>query len=279
MASNTYNIPINGSWSATYPLTLTARVASDTQGNARKVTASLSVRANGEGFSDYNNAWEGNLQGYISIDGSDSAHVQIQTIPTSGESVSLGSHSAYVTAGRTITVKGWFYSAYSESFMPKQGWSSVSVSLDIQALQSEIKEAADFTLEDSFSVKTEKHDSSFTDELKIKVGASLIKTVENYQSEAQIRLDNSELLSAYEALGEENSADVVFELSTKSGESPVGTSSESVTATAGGTVRIKVGGEWKRGLPWIKKDGSWKRAAANVKAGENWKRGEGAGYA
>lgn len=274
MATNTYNIPINGSWSATYPLTLTASVASDTQGNTRKVTASLSIRANGEGFSDYNNAWEGHLQGYISIDGKDSSHVQIQTIPTSGASVSLGSHSAYVTAGRTITVKGWFYSAYSESFMPKQGWSSVSVSLDVAALQSELKEADDFVLEDSFSVKTEKYNSSFKDELKIKVGNTVVKTVEDYQSEAEIRLTGDELLSAYKALGEENTVSAVFELSTKNGENLVGTSSKTVNATAKGTVKVKADGEWKRGLVWLKKNGSWKRAVANAKVGENWKRGE-----
>ena len=274
MATNTYNIPINGSWSATYPLTLTASVAGDTQGNTRKVTASLSIRANGEGFSDYNNAWEGNLQGYISIDGKDSSHVQIQTIPTSGASVSLGSHSAYVTAGRTVTVKGWFYSAYSENFMPKQGWSSVSVSLDVAALQSELKEADDFVLEDSFSVKTEKYNSSFKDELKIKVGNNVVKTVEDYQSEAEIKLTGDELLSAYKALGEENTASAVFELSTENGENLVGTSSKTVNATAKGTVKVKADGEWKRGLVWLKKNGSWKRAVANTKVGENWKRGE-----
>lgn len=274
MATNTYNIPINGNWSATYPLTLTASVTSDTQGNTRKVSASLSIRANGEGFSDYNNAWEGNLQGYISIDGKDSSRVQIQTIPTSGASVSLGSYSAYVTAGRTITVKGWFYSAYSESFMPKQGWSSVSINLNIEPLKSTIISAVDFTIEDSLSLTINKFNPDFTDTLLIKIGEDVIKSINSYTSNESILFSPNELLSIYELIGNNKKSETfTFILNTRSTDSLIGTSSASATGTIKGTIKINIDGKWERGVPWVNINGSWKRGVAQVNSSGTWKRG------
>ncbi len=77
---------------------------------------------------------------------------------------------------------------------------SYSVSYIAYSYVSVITSAQDFNLEDAFSVATNKYVSAYQDDLNIKIGSTLIKTVGNYTSGSEVFLTDSELLSAYEAI-------------------------------------------------------------------------------
>lgn len=47
----------------------------------------------------------------------------------------------------------------------------------------------------------------------------------------------------------------------------------SIITTEPNTARIKVGGEWKSGVPYIKVGGAWKRGEIYIKQGGIWKKG------
>lgn len=130
-----------------------------------------------------------------------------------------------------------------------------------------------FNLEDTFSVPITKYSTSFVDNLTIKIGSTTIHTEPNYTSGAAINLSDTEILSAYNALGSNMSGSVIFELVTTSGGTQIGTSSGAATGIAAGTAYIKVGGHWTRAVPHIKAGGVWKKAVMLMKD-TTWKRGK-----
>lgn len=255
-------------------MNLSASLTGNTKGNEREVSATLSLYFADSGYGSYAYA---PVKYTLSVGGSEKAS-WAPTEVSEGEQKSL-SWKGYITASQTIEVKGAAYTAWADANFsyppnPQNGGNTLSLSLALPALQSEIKEADDFVLEDCFKVKTEKHDPSFTDNLQIKIDGTLIKSLPNYQSEDEIKLTSEELLSAYEALGEKNAENAIFLLTTQNGSSTVGTSQKEVIAKAEGTIRVLDSNKWHRGMCYIKKNGTWKKAVANVKADGKWKRGE-----
>lgn len=150
---------------------------------------------------------------------------------------------------------------------------SGSVTFDTISRPSEIGTISDFNLEDTFSVPVDKKSTSFTDDLVIKQGSTVIKTVLNYTGGANINLTDSELFTAYNVI--DKSAVFTFETTTKIGSTTVGTDSATATGTAAGTAYIKIEDSWRRAIPYIRVNGVWKKAIANVKSGGSWKRGIG----
>lgn len=147
-------------------------------------------------------------------------------------------------------------------------------SVAVPPAASVIGSIADFNFEDAFSVPVTKYAPSFTDTLKIYIGAACIKTVDNYCGNETIALTDAELLSAYGATAYgQSTASVTFATATKSAEETIGMSAGAAVGTAAGTARINDGGTWKRGVVWINADGAWKRAIANVNGAGVWKRG------
>ncbi|MEL7569437.1 MAG: hypothetical protein AAGU14_02640 [Eubacteriaceae bacterium] len=153
------------------------------------------------------------------------------------------------------------------------GTGSGTVAFDTIPRASEIGTISNFNLEDTFSVPIDKKSSSFTDDLVIKQGETVIKTITDYASGANINLTDAELLNAYNAI--DKTAAFTFETTTKSGSTTIGTDSAEATGIAAGTAYIKTGGSWKRALPYLKVNGVWEKAIANIKSGGSWKRGIG----
>ena len=106
------------------------------------------------------------------------------------------------------------------------------------------------------------------------IGATTIKTVDNYIGSTFVTLTNQELIAAYNAMGGNNSESAAFKVTTKKGSEIIGTSPYSyTTAHIAGTVKINITGEWKSGILWMKVGGIWKRAVINVKSENGWERG------
>ena len=146
---------------------------------------------------------------------------------------------------------------------------------DVIPRGSVINSVSNFNLEDSFSVSVTKYSSSFTDTLAIKYGGTTIKTITGYTSGASINLSDTEILTAYNALGTNTSGTFTFNLTTKSGSTTIGTDSDTATGTARGTMQINVNGVWKRAVPHINVGGTWKRCVVYFNDNGNWERGIG----
>ncbi len=145
-------------------------------------------------------------------------------------------------------------------------------SVAVPAAASVIGTVDDFNFEDSFTVPVTKYDASFTDTLTIKIGDTLIKTVADHDTDTAVTLTDAEILAAYNAL-EASTATVTFTTTTKNGETTIGTSTKTATGTAAGTVRLNVGGTWKRCVVWVNVSGAWKRAVMHINVAGTWKRG------
>ncbi len=270
-----YEIPINGAWGATYLLTLTLSQSDKTSSGKTEESASLSIYAKGEGFYNYNNAWEENLFGYIKIGDETSPKWQIQTIPTDGTPVSLGEFSAYVKGGGEIEVKGFFYCAYSESFMPKFGLSSVSSSLWVDSALVEIEPVLekDFSLEDGFNLKLSGLCGSLSCNLLVECEGEIIKTIENCSDNVSFSFSPKELSKIYSALSDEGKAQLTLKAITKENESELGQFALKLTVSSSGNIWLFQNNEWRRAAAIIGKLSKPNRGVAVVFCGGNWKRG------
>ena len=152
---------------------------------------------------------------------------------------------------------------------------STTFTLDTNPRGSVINSVSNFNLEDTFSVSVTKYSSSFTDTLAIKYGGTTIKTITGYTSGASINLSDTEILTAYNALGSNMSGTFTFNLTTKSGSTTIGTDSDTATGTAKGTMYINSGGTWKRTVPHRNVSGAWKKCIAYINSGGTWKRCKG----
>lgn len=97
---------------------------------------------------------------------------------------------------------------------------------------SEIVSVANFNVEDTFSVTTDKKALSFTDTLSIAVGGQTVKTISNYTSGDDITFTDEEQLAIYNLINDWDDT-FTFTLSTYNGGTLIG----SDTATATGTIK------------------------------------------
>lgn len=253
-------------------MTLSADFTGKTSGNTREVKAVLSLYFSDSAYGAYAYA---PVTYAVKIPGSSAS----EWAPTRVErsNTYTVTKTAYVPAGQTVSIQGYAYVSWSGADFsyppnPNNGGSSVSVSLTSEALQSVINTVNGFVLEDSFSVETTKHDSTFTDRLDIKINNEVIKSISDYTSGSAVQLTDSELLNAYAELNGDNKASVTFTLTTMNGSTEVGSDGKTSEGTAKGTARIKTANGWKRGIVWIKTSNNWKRAIIKVNSG-GWKRG------
>lgn len=249
---------------------LSASLTDKTQENKREVHAQVQITFSDSGYGSY---------AYAPV----TYVLQINNVtvdswaPTSVSKTSYSlSGNLYVEAGQTINVKAYAYVSWSGADFnyppnPNNGGSAVSVAVALKAVKSVISRVNDFILEDTFSVGITSYESSFNHKLDIKIGESLIKSITNYKSNDEIRLNTDEILLSYENIPT-SSAECKFILSTLNNTSTVGTDEKTATAKIKGNAKIKVGGEWKRGLVWVKSGNAWKRGVIMIKQG-TWKRG------
>lgn len=249
---------------------LSASLTGKTQGNTREVHAQVQINFVDSGYGSY---------AYAPV----TYVLQINDVtvdswsPTSVNKTSYSlSGNLYVNAGQTINVKAYAYVSWSGANFnyppnPNNGGSSVSVAMVLESVKSVISEVNDFVLENAFSVGITSYDDSFEHKLDIKIGENLIKSISNYKSNNEISLNTDEILLSYKNIPT-SSAECKFILSTLNGTSTVGTDEKTATASIRGNAKIKVGGEWKRGLVWVKSGNVWKRGVIMIKQG-TWKRG------
>ena len=174
----------------------------------------------------------------------------------------------------TLSLRGDF-SADAAGGVTGSNYITDSATLDNIPRGSVINSVSSFNLEDTFSVSITKYSSSFEDTLAIKYGGTTIRTITGYTSGMAINLSDSEILTAYNALGTNMSGTFTFNLTTKSGSTTIGTDSDTATGTAKGTMQINVNGVWKRAVPHINVGGTWKRCVAYFHDGIDWQRGIG----
>lgn len=138
---------------------------------------------------------------------------------------------------------------------------------------TEISAIPSFNLEDYLSCTFTPYVDTFTHSLDVSINNESIVTVNPYTSGSTVTLTNAQILHAYEAMGTAKSADFTFSLTTYNGGTSLGTKTKVGTGTCAGTSDIRVGGVYKRALPWINDNGTWKKALGFSKDGATWKRG------
>lgn len=136
------------------------------------------------------------------------------------------------------------------------------------------------SLENGFSVPVTKKCSWYYDVLKLYVNNTLIRTINNYVSNANVDLTDSEILAAYNALKgttPEMTPTVALKIDTYLASNlthKVGAqASITDTITTLGSIRMKIGGVWKNCLPYIKVNGIWQKCLSYIKVSGTWERG------
>ncbi len=136
---------------------------------------------------------------------------------------------------------------------------STSKVLDIIPRTSTIN-VSDFTIESGVSPVVTKMSSSFVDRLDIKLNDFTIKTINDYETQ-RVVFSNGELEGILEAL--KDTLGTIFKftfiVTTKSGSTTVGSDSDTAWGALSGSVNIGVGGEIKKGIPYVSSGGEKKR--------------------
>ncbi len=215
-----------------------------------------------------------NPAGYIIIDSTRydfTSNFNTNNTTTGSQTIAVKSKTVNHNADGSKTV--YCSAAFDGTGIETVYWSANKIFEPI-ARTSVIGSLTEFDLEKGFSVPVTKYSSDFSDTLSLVIGATTIKTIENYTDSTHVDLTNQELLTAYLCLEENTSATAAFRVTTKKGSEIIGTSPYSyTTAHVAGTVKINAAGEWKDGIVWINTGSGWRRAIANVRSAEGWKRG------
>lgn len=124
---------------------------------------------------------------------------------------------------KTITIS-------AEGFIPGTSLSKSSGSteavLDTIPRESKINTFSDFVIGENFKIELIKYSSSFTDNLQIKYGNTVIKTINNYQSKTEISFSQNELNTIYNLMNTVNEGTITAIITTKSGSTTIGTNSK-----------------------------------------------------
>lgn len=114
--------------------------------------------------------------------------------------------------------------------------------------------------------------SSFKHNLRLVAGSSTLKTVTNYASGTEVTLDNTALNTLASIMTSTNKVNIIAYLDTYNGSTKIGDNSKTNSCTWYRS-RIKLGGTWKKAVPYIKINGVWKEAIPYIKINGVWKKG------
>ena len=131
-----------------------------------------------------------------------------------------------------------------------------------------------FNVEDGFSCRYTTHVDTYTQTITLSLNGETIKTASNYVSGTVVPLSDSEILHAYDLMGEQRVMNFTVTLTSYSGATAIGSSSMDALGTCVGTFRLNNNGIWVRALPWVNDGGTWKKALAYANDNGTWKRGE-----
>lgn len=148
----------------------------------------------------------------------------------------------------------------------------ITATLDTIPRASEIGTFSGTDVTGNFSVTYTAKSSSFTHKLRIVTGSTTLKTISNYGSGTSFSFTTSELTTLGNLMTATNTVNLTAYLDTYNGSTKIGDSSKTNSCTWR-RARIKLGGAWKKAIPYIKINGAWHQAIPFVKVNGSWKKG------
>lgn len=156
---------------------------------------------------------------------------------------------------------------------PPNGTSTFYFTLPTIPRETEIEGITATGLEEGLTINCNKNSASFTDKVEIKVGDTIIKTIENYTSGEVIEFTNEELLTIYNLQGESNEVTLDITITTNDGTNDIGSNNIKSEVKATGTLYKHTNGAFQKGIPCIYRNGAFKKCVALVFRDGEFKRG------
>lgn len=130
-------------------------------------------------------------------------------------------------------------------------------------------------VEGAFSATYTKYVNNWTYKLRVAIpNVATLETITYNTSGASFYLSNSSKNTIYNQAGNATSINLEAVIETWNGSTKIGESSKKTLSVAiNRTIRVKVNGAWKRGVPYVKINGTWKRGIPYIKVNGTWKRG------
>ena len=211
---------------------------------------------------------------YVYINGSQVYYKAHTSYSTHSFPAATGSTSGSTTVSHNADgTKSITVSLTTAVYYDGTGTASSTWTLDKINRNSQIASVPSFNIEGSIVCNVTKYVQSYSDTLTIKYGDTTIASFPNYTSGTAVTLTDSQILTAYQALGSQKSGDFTFVVTTYNGSTSVGSSSKVGTGTCVGNAWVQVNGVYRRALPWVNVNGTWTKALSYTRASGSWKRG------
>lgn len=156
---------------------------------------------------------------------------------------------------------------------PPNGTSTFYFKLPTIPRETKIDSITSTGLEEGIIINCNKNSVSFTDKVEIKVGDTIIKTIEDYTGGEVIEFTNDELLTIYNLQGESNEITLDITITTNDGTNDIGSSNTTSVVNATGTLYKYTNEAFKKGVPCIYRNGVFKKCVALVFRDGKFKRG------
>lgn len=161
------------------------------------------------------------------------------------KTLASGSKNIYHNADGT---KSFSYS-FSQEFAITYSGTSIGTktgsgtgTLDTIPRGSKLGTVPNFTTGSSITIPITKYSSSFTDNLVVKIGNTIIKTINDISNGDSVSFTSAELTKIYSALPNVTKGTVTWQLTTKNGSTTIGTSSKTSTVTINSNIKPTISG-------------------------------------
>ena len=175
----------------------------------------------------------------IYLNGSNVATIQIKTYNDSEKGWTYtGTTGWYTVSGKTSGTVPVYFQVIDTGGYAQASWNvcdtSPTYNLTVDPAESKIGDVANFTVGNAITIPITKYSSDFTDTLVISYGGTAVKTVSGITNGASVSFTSSELNTIYSLMSTVNSGTFSFVLTTKSGSTTIGTSSDTATGSITG---------------------------------------------
>ena len=172
----------------------------------------------------------------IYLNGSNVATIQIKTY-NDGEKgwTYTGTTGWYTVSGKTSGTVPVYFKVVDTGGYAQAGWdvcdTSPTYNLTVDPAESKIGDVANFTIGTAISIPITKYSSDFIDTLDISYGGTIIKTITGITNGSSVSFSATELNTIYSLMSTVNSGTFSFALTTKSGSTTIGSSSDTATGS------------------------------------------------
>ena len=172
----------------------------------------------------------------IYLNGVNVDNIQVKTYNGNEKGWSYsGTTGWYTVSGKTTGTVPVYFQIVDTGGYAQAGWdvcdTSPSYNLTVDPAQSVLNSISNFTIGNSIYIPITKYSDSLSDTLVVKYGNTTIKTVSAISPNSYISFTSSELNTIYSLMSSVNSGTFSFTLTTYSGGSSIGSSSQSATGT------------------------------------------------